>query len=764
MAETILRAHKRRMDRWMPRAQSITKEKLRMAVVFALQCMPGMLLSFADILGVPSGFHLAYGLAQTALGMDIRPTLAGGAAAILLQMVSGITPRWEMLIGLAIVAAGPLLPGGRGTVWLMLSAAAAMLPTAIAMSFLPTAAQMIQGWAALAIAVLSAPVLARALRCLPGSRHISAMEERLSAGYLAAILICGGARILLPGMNLGMLLAACAALAMSLVLGIGVGTIAGMLCGMALALQGLPLTISVSLAMGGFLCGAAGGLSRRTSCGAFALGAYLPLLLSGTTADCGIPVLAASLLLGLLPPAHFEQLQSFLRRFLQNDPAPGDAYAADALHAWEQTVAALARAVPSPRDADVPRSGAWWEAQLCQGCPEFERCGCLNTELGAEKAETVWAYRRARDDVWQGALEHLRGMGCQRLYFLLDAMNALRREEESAQRLTRQAEAQREMLVTHLTALSGAARRFAALSSGESWWDDMAARKIRSVLEEKATPAALSFVRRVQGHIQAAFELQFITGARKQAEELCEMAASVLEVPMEVASVDGERVRLKERPLLHAEVGAAAEAITGSEVCGDTAWWGIIQDGRFLAALSDGMGHGENAALSSRQTVELLRLCHDAGYSRRETLTAVNGMMLLGGDGERFATADVLAIDLWKGYAALDKLGAAASWLWQDGLLTRFTGDALPLGILEDIGLSGSDMHLKDGDAVILLTDGVEDAFRSVGALENAILDALALSSPVSAAEFLLAAALEADGNQRRDDQSALFVFIRKTK
>ncbi len=763
MAETILRPHKRRVDRWMPRTHSITKETLRTAAAYAVQCMPGFLLSLADLLGIPSGFHAAYGMAQAALSRDVRPTLLGSAAAMLLQLLSGVLPRWEMLITLAMMAFASLILSHRRTLWLMAATAASMLPTAIVTSLAPTAAEMLQGWAALAIAALSAPIMARALRCLPGERHLSAMEEKTAVGYLAALMICGGARILLPGMNFGVLLGACTTLSLALTLGAGPGAVAGMLSGVMLALQGLPLIVSISLAMGGFLCGVAGSLSRRTSCGAFALAAYLPLLLSGSPGGCGGAVLTAALLLGLLPRQPFEQLQAFLRRFLQNDPAPGDAYAAAALHAWEQTVAALARAVPSPRDGDAPRDGEWWQTRLCQGCPEYEHCGCLNSDLGVQKAEAAWSFRRARDEVWQGALEHLRGMGCQRLYFLLDAMNALRREDEAAQRITRQAEAQREMLVTHLTALSGAARRFAALSSGESWWDGMAARQIRQVLAEKAVPATLTFVRRVQGHIQAAFELQFITGARKQAEELCTLTAAVLDARMELASLDGDRVLLKERPLLHAEIGAAAEPITGGETCGDTAWWGSLQDGRCLIALSDGMGHGESAALSSRQTVELLRLCHDAGYSRRETLTAVNGMMLLGGDGERFATADVLAIDLWSGQATLDKLGAAASWLCQEGLLTRLTGDALPLGILEDIDLSGSDLRLRDGDALILLTDGVEDAFRSIGALENAILSALEAASPVQAAESLLAAALEADEGQRRDDQSAVFVYIRRS-
>jgi len=342
-------------------------------------------------------------------------------------------------------------------------------------------------------------------------------------------------------------------------------------------------------------------------------------------------------------------------------------------------------------------------------------------------------------------------------------MDCLRKEDTIARRTIRRACHQRDMLVTHLTAMAGAARRYALLSSGESWWDDMTARQIRRVLSDAATPVRLSWVRRVQGHVQAAFELQFITGARKQAEELCSLTGSIIGAPMAVTRVDGDRVHLAEQPLLRAECGACSACIGESEdtgVCGDTVWTGLLADGRSMVALSDGMGHGERAALASRQTVELLRLCLDAGYTRKQTLTAVNGMMLLSGHGERFITVDLLTIDLWTGQAALDKLGAAGSWLYQHGRLAQLTGDALPVGILENIESRECSMRLSEGDALVLVTDGVEEAFSNRSNLEAAVWLALEEESPAAAAQTLVDAAKKAGGGIRRDDQTAVVVRI----
>lgn len=766
MAEAVIRHHKRQADRWMPKARRsiITKDMIRKLLQAVAKATPGYLLSFADVLSIPSGFAAAFASALAATGHDVRPTLISGVCAMILRAISGLAPHWEMSVTFAILAAAPLLLQGKGTVFLMGMTALSMVPTAIAGTVSATAAQMLQGWAALLLAALSAPVMARAVRTIQLGRHINTMEERISVGFLLAMCLCGGARMLLMDVNVGVFLSAFATLNIAAVLGVGGGVLSGMLSGVALALQGISLAISVSLAMGGFLAGVAQSLGkRRITCFAFAGGAYLPLLLCGIHGfGCGSAVLLAVLVGLLMRHSAQERIHDILRRFLPNDPAPGDAYAAATLSAWEQTVAAMARAVPSPADGDQTRDGAWWEAHLCQGCPEYAACGCMNTDLGQSKAEQVWRYRNAADEIWQDALEHLRGMGCQRLYFLREAMIALRREDETKQRVVRQAEAQRQMLVTHLTAMSGAARRFALLSSGDSWWDMSAARRIKRELAERAMPVSLSYVRRVQGHAQAAFELQFITGARSQAEELILLTSVLLDVPMQLASLDGDRVILMEQPLLTVEAGAASAAISNGVICGDTIWTGLLQDGQFLAVLSDGMGHGENAALISRQTVELLRLCLEAGYTRQQALMAVNGMLLLGGSGERFSAADVLTIDLWKGYAMLDKLGMPPSWLWRQGRLERLSGDGLPLGILDELDESGMELKLYPDDVLILLSDGVEDAFGKTKALEAAINTAMSSREAAETAQSLIDAALKADADCRRDDQSVLVLRIRE--
>lgn len=753
MAEMVIRTGKRRKKGMLDqpaRRWPISAAQARTALKTAGEAAPGLLLGMADVMGIPSGFYASYMTALAALDRPFGKPVCGVLLAMLLRWVSGMPPRWECLITLALVWLAPAIVHGRGNLVMIGFAALITMPSAIIGSLAPTGAEMLTAWASPMISGLSAPLMYRALKGLiPDGRaacHLDSMEERVCAGFLAALLTCGGARLMLMGVNAGCLLASMLVLMLSICLGTGAGCAGGMIAGLSLAMQGLPLPLAVALGMGGFLGGAIQALGRRRlTCIAFGLGTLLAAVASGAAGiGCGASVLLGAAVVALLPVQTMERCYRFFRRFLNNQPVPGDAYAASMLTSWERTMDAMAMAVPLPAGVHEEHTPAWWEGKLCAGCPEQAACGCMRNEYAAGKAELVWDCREAEEPVWQSALEELRGIGCKRLYFLQQSMDCLRHEDAAQRRNIRRASYQRDMLITHLTAVSGAARRFALLSTGENWWDEVNGNRIRRALADNAVPVRLSWVRRIQGHVQAAFELQFITGARKQAQELSAMLSDLIGAPVEITRVDGDRVHLAEQPLMTVSYGAASESI-GSDgngtACGDTVWSGRLQDGRWMAALSDGMGHGDAAALASRETVELLRLCLDAGYTREQTLTAVNGMMLMSGHGERFTTVDLLTVDLWSGEATLDKLGAAGSWLLQGGRLSEISGHALPLGILENIESRTCCLHLAPGDAVILLSDGVEEAFPDRAMLENAIREALCAERPEAAARYLLDAA-----------------------
>ena len=772
MAEMVYRRRRRRvrmMDARRFPIPRLTRAHVHAAARTAIRMAPCFLLSMADIMDMPSGLYAACMAALAALGKSVKLSAAGAAAAVVLRFLWGYDPRWECLITIGILLILSLVLPGRKNPALMGATAFSLLPMGVRGWLAATALPALTATGAMLLATLSAPVICRGIQvmddvCENGKKGVvNRMEDRLALGFLMILLICGGARLTLAGMNVAMLMASVSVLLLGLACGCGAGCASGILAGMCMALTNLPMMHAVALGCAGFLAGVIRATGRRwLSCACFGTVGMLVMLSAGTTGSgCALSVAAASALVALMPADKYEWMKNSIRRMAGADTASSDAYAACMLAEWERTVEALAMSVPVPQAGEERRDGAWWTDKLCDGCGAMPSCGGLCSEAAVKAAENVWTYREADDESWHGALEGLRGLGCQRLYHLQQGMDALRSETARTKRMVRQAMSQRSMLVTHLDAMAGAARRFAHLSLGESWWDAMHARRIRAALSDAAAPAALMWLRRIDGHIQAVFTLEELIGARRQADELCELVSEATGVPMMTVSVDGGRVRLAQRPPMEAVCGYASACVDGQTVCGDTAAHCLLSDGRFMAALSDGMGHGDRAALCSRQATELMRLCLDAGYSIRQMLTAVNGMMLLGDTGERFITVDLLTVDLWNGLAVLEKLGAAGTWLMQRGEMTYIQADALPLGILEEVEAGERQLSLAPGDALVFMTDGIEEAFPDKETLREAVELALMEQSEEGAAESLLQSAERSDHGSRKDDQTVMVVRVR---
>lgn len=755
MTLQAVKRRKKRRDRWMP---GNAAELLRRGATVAAQVLPGFLLSFAEVLGMPAGMQAGWLAAMAVMGESLLLPSCGCALAFAARLLWGLPLRLEQLITLGLMLLSPAVLFRKGA-WLMMGwTALALLPTAVRGALSGTAAEALQAMGCMALSTLSAPLFLRGIRAVRSGRCMDGTESRVAVGYAAGMLLCGGGRMLLLGLNVGVTGAALGTLCLGMFLGVAAGTVGGMTAGLVLALDGLPVSLSVALSVGGFLAGMVQGLGRRwLTCLSFALGCGLTMVLSGGMVRGGAEAVGVSALaLALCSRSAAEGLQRFFRRFLDTRPSAGDAYAAEALAEWEKTVEAMAGAAPMPGADEEERTGAWWKEHLCCACPDDNTCPCMLGEKARRQAETVWATREEDDEAFAEALENLRGLGCARLYHLREGMTLLRARDAESVRQTRRARYQRDMLVTHLTAMAGAARRFAQMSSGESWWDQLSADRLRRRLSELAYPATLIYARRVEGHAQVAFELHRTAEAARQAEELRVMASQVLDIPMETARIDDERVLLRETPLWSVEAGMAACGLDGGTENGDTYWLGRLGDGRYLAALSDGMGHGKCARKESAETVTLLRLCLEAGYTRPQALTAVNGMMLLASGGERFSTVDIAAIDLWTGHAALDKLGAAAGRLVRGRNMMDLTGDALPLGILETVESRTSLVRLRDGDELWLMTDGVEDAFGDKAALDEAIRMATSEKTAQAEAEGLLRMAKEASAEGRKDDMTVL--------
>ncbi len=200
----------------------------------------------------------------------------------------------------------------------------------------------------------------------------------------------------------------------------------------------------------------------------------------------------------------------------------------------------------------------------------------------------------------------------------------------------------------------------------------------------------------------------------------------------------------------------------GSPVSGDTHSVTRLSDDRFLVALSDGMGSGENANRLSSVSLSLIESFYKAGMNSNLILDTVNKLMSVTAEDD-FTALDVSVIDLKNCTADFIKYGAPYGFIVSQNGIRIVESNTLPLGILDELKPSVCTAELNDGDIILLVTDGVSDAFGCANDLID-YLRRLPAKNPQTLCDNVMKKALEYADGKKADDMTALAVRVVKRK
>jgi stage II sporulation protein E len=182
-------------------------------------------------------------------------------------------------------------------------------------------------------------------------------------------------------------------------------------------------------------------------------------------------------------------------------------------------------------------------------------------------------------------------------------------------------------------------------------------------------------------------------------------------------------------------------------------------------ALSDGMGTGRRANEESAAAVDLLENFLEAGFEKNLAVKIINSALVLRNSSESFATLDICTVDLYTGSAEFVKIGAASSFLLRDGKVFVIRSTSLPIGMLKDVDMELSRRDLKDGDVLLMVTDGLLDIADEYGDKEDWIdsaLTACKLDKPQDIADFILLEAKRLCAGIIPDDMTVLASLIKE--
>jgi len=237
------------------------------------------------------------------------------------------------------------------------------------------------------------------------------------------------------------------------------------------------------------------------------------------------------------------------------------------------------------------------------------------------------------------------------------------------------------------------------------------------------------------------------------------IATELLGIPMTVTEGGCSR-RMCRLLLTEGDLGNVEQRVQSfsrqeGDASGDSHIISRLSRHRYLIALSDGMGTGEDAAEVSCSMVTLLDEMLRAGFSAESAFSMLNSFLIASSSAS--ATLDFAIVDLKKMTATLVKTGACPTYFKRGDEVIEVGAGSMPAGIRSKKPYVKT-VHLCDEDMLIMISDGVEDAIPK----EDWVFGALSKNPSPHLSEnvdFLASVAYEAS-RDNPDDITVLGIKI----
>ena len=215
------------------------------------------------------------------------------------------------------------------------------------------------------------------------------------------------------------------------------------------------------------------------------------------------------------------------------------------------------------------------------------------------------------------------------------------------------------------------------------------------------------------------------------------------------------------------QIGISKRKKDEETVSGDSSIQIKLKDGKYLFALSDGMGTGPNARKSSQIAVKMLGRLLSNGFEKETSMELINNTILNNTKHETYATLDIMVLDLYAGNVEYIKNGAAPTYIKNKKNVDIIKNIALPTGILNNVDLVVYDRDIEDNDIIVMCTDGIVDSNKQYQNKEiwvKNILEDMETENSQKIADIILKEAIDNNYGKAEDDMSVIVIKIKKDR
>lgn len=195
-----------------------------------------------------------------------------------------------------------------------------------------------------------------------------------------------------------------------------------------------------------------------------------------------------------------------------------------------------------------------------------------------------------------------------------------------------------------------------------------------------------------------------------------------------------------------------------SEISGDNFINVRLKDGKYIIALSDGIGTGKKANESSIQALAMLQNLLSSGFDKNTSIELITSSLINKSD-EIFATLDIAILDLYKGTIEFIKSGACPTYIKKNKRVQIIKSNSLPAGMINQDNIQIFDTDIQNEQIMLMCTDGVLDSnieYKNKELWIKYLLEDIETKNTKKIADIILNEAIDNNFGKTKDDMSVI--------
>ena len=246
---------------------------------------------------------------------------------------------------------------------------------------------------------------------------------------------------------------------------------------------------------------------------------------------------------------------------------------------------------------------------------------------------------------------------------------------------------------------------------------------------------------------------------RKSINTIENIISKVLNSKIKYTGKEEKYSRYESEDKFKLEIGISRTTKHNSEISGDSSIQTKLKDGKYLLAISDGMGSGQAAKNSSKRVINMLENLLTSGFEKDTSIELINTAMTSSTEDDMYATIDAIILDMYSGNVEFIKNGACSTYIKSKEGVQIIKDASIPVGMSSKVKSVTYDKDLESGDIVVICSDGVQDSGES-NWIKN-IIEKMQTENVQKIADIIIGEAIDNNFGIAKDDMTIIVARVR---